>query len=41
VFFGDVVAGVSVRVCSFTVMMSRGLMMGRCVVMVFDRRMGR
>jgi hypothetical protein len=41
VFFGDVVAGVGVRVRGFTVMMSRGLMMGRCVVMVFNRRMGR
>ena len=40
-FFGDVVAGVSVRVRGFTVMMSRGLMMGGSVVMVFNRWMGR
>ena len=40
-FSGEIVAGVSVVVGGFTVMMSGGLMMGRCVVMVFNRRMGR
>ena len=39
-FSGEVVAGVSVLVRGFTVMMSGGLMMGRCVVMVFNRRIG-
>ena len=35
-FSGEIVAGVSVVVGGFTVMMSGGLMMARCGVMVFN-----
>jgi hypothetical protein len=39
-FFGAVMAPVSMFMRGFAVMMSGGLMMGRGVVMMFDRRMG-
>jgi hypothetical protein len=39
--FGAVVTPVSMLMRSCTVMMSGGLMMGRGVEMVFNRRMGR